>query len=62
MQKVNQLKLDNESIINNADSEIKRMSEFIDQYTQEVEATKKELEDDLNAKLMKERMLNDELK
>lgn len=47
MHKINQLKVENEGIVSNADSEIKRMSEFIDQYTQEVEASKKEFEDDL---------------
>jgi hypothetical protein len=30
MQKVNALKVENEGVIANADSEIKRMSEFID--------------------------------
>ena len=35
----------------NAEDEIKRMSAFIDQYTSELEVSKKELEDDFEQKI-----------
>ena len=38
-----QLRGENEQLLDNAESEIKRMSDFVDKFTQEAEAAKKKL-------------------
>lgn len=37
---VNGLKVENEQLLENAESEIKRMSEFVDKFTSDAEANK----------------------
>jgi len=40
---VDSLKQENEKLIKNQDSEIKRMSDFVDKYTSQMEAAKKQI-------------------
>ena len=56
------LKQENESLLHNADMEVKRMSDFIDQYKVEVEVTKKQWKQEYEEKLNSERKKNDEVK
>jgi septin family protein len=49
-------------LIIHADDEIKRMGEFVDKYTQEVQLTKKQMEEEFEQRILKERQANDELK
>ena len=46
IQTVTALKVENENLIIHADDEIKRMGEFVDKYTQEVQLTKKQMEEE----------------
>ena len=57
---MNQLRGENEQLLDNAESEIKRMSDFVDQFTQESEAQKKKLAGDYEQKLSLERQRADE--
>jgi hypothetical protein len=44
MQSSNLLREENDQLVKNAEEEIKRMSGFIDQYTMELDGTRKEQE------------------
>ena len=46
-----QLKDENDQLVINADEEIKRMSQFIENYTVDIEQNKRELEAEYEAKL-----------
>jgi len=59
---VNALKDENEQIMKNADDEIKRMSEFIDKYTAELDLTKKQADEENELKLEQERRANEQSK
>ncbi|CDW78422.1 UNKNOWN [Stylonychia lemnae] len=59
---LNALKIENEQVLNHADDEIKRMGEFVDKFTVQVENSKKLLEDEFDEKIQIERRKNDELK
>lgn len=48
---VNTVKSENEQLLDNAESEIKRMSDFIDKFTQDAEANKKKMVADFETKL-----------
>jgi hypothetical protein len=43
MLNLNTLKTENEQLLDNAESEIKRMSDFVDKFTQDTEANKKKM-------------------
>jgi len=62
MQSQNVLREENDQLVKNAEDEIKRMSGFIDQYTQELDSSRKQLEDDYESKLQLERRKNDDFK
>ena len=62
LQTVTALKVENENLIIHADDEIKRMGEFVDKYTQEVQLTKKQMEEEFEQRIQKEKQVNDELK
>jgi hypothetical protein len=49
-------------LIVHADEEIKRMGDFVDKYTQEVELTKRQMEEDFEQNLLIERKKTDEMK
>ncbi len=57
---VNTLKSENEQLLDNAESEIKRMSDFIDKFTQDAEANKKKMVADFEQKLSQERIKGEE--
>ncbi len=57
---VNTLKSENEQLLDNAESEIKRMSDFIDKFTQDAEANKKKMVADFEQKLSQERIKSEE--
>ena len=59
---LNELKIENDSLVQNADSEIKRMTEFIDKFTNEIEQSKQQLVDDYEERIVQERRQSDELK
>ena len=59
---INELKTENEAIIGNADSEIKRLSDFVDKITTETDRGKKQLTQDYELKLMTEKKKNEELR
>ena len=52
---VNTLKAENEQLLDNADSEIKRMSDFVDKFTSDAEANKKKIVGEYEIKLADER-------
>lgn len=56
------MKIENENLIINADDEIKRMGEFVDKYTQEVDLTKKQMEEEYDKRVKEERQKSEELK
>ena len=55
IQTVTALKVENENLIIHADDEIKRMGEFVDKYTQEVQLTKKQMEEEFEQRIQKEK-------
>ena len=57
---VNTVKSENEQLLDNAESEIKRMSDFIDKFTQDAEANKKKMVTDFESKLSQERIKGEE--
>ena len=57
---VNTVKSENEQLLDNAESEIKRMSDFIDKFTQDAEANKKKMVGDFESKLSQERIKGEE--
>ena len=59
---INGLKDENESLVKNADVEIKRMSEFIESFTVEVEKNKISLEQEYQEKISQERRKFEELR
>jgi hypothetical protein len=52
---MNTLRAENEQLVDNAESEIKRMSEFVDKFTADAEAAKKKLVADNEMRLADER-------
>lgn len=62
LQTITALKVENENLIVHADEEIKRMGEFVDKYTQEVQLTKRQMEEEFEQRINKERAANEELK
>eukprot|EP00347_Sterkiella_histriomuscorum_P009585 403340643 len=60
IQGLNLLKLENEQLLVHTDEEIKRMSDFVDKFTAEVDITKKQIEDEYQEKLRAERLQNEE--
>lgn len=59
---VNTVKSENEQLLDNAESEIKRMSDFIDKFTQDAESNKKKMVADFESKLSQERIKGEELR
>jgi hypothetical protein len=59
---VNTVKSENEKLLDNAESEIKRMSDFIDKFTQDAESNKKKMVADFESKLSQERIKGEELR
>ena len=57
---VNTLKTENEQLLDNAESEIKRMSDFVDKFTQDTEANKKKIINDYEQRLSQERVKAEE--
>jgi hypothetical protein len=55
MLNLNTLKSENEQLLDNAESEIKRMSDFVDKFTQDSEANKKKIINDFESKIAQER-------
>ena len=55
MLNLNTLKSENEQLLDNAESEIKRMSDFVDKFTQDSEASKKKIINDFESKIAQER-------
>ena len=45
------MKDENDLLLKNAEDEVKRMSKFIDTYTSEIDATKKEMEEEFDLKI-----------
>jgi len=62
MLNLNTLKSENEQLLDNAESEIKRMSDFVDKFTQDSEASKKKIINDFEAKINQERAKAEELR
>lgn len=60
MLSLNTVKSENEQLLDNAESEIKRMSDFIDKFTGDAEQTKKRMVADFEQKLSQERIRGDE--
>jgi hypothetical protein len=59
---INALKVENEQLLENAESEIKRMSEFVDKFTSDAEANKIKIVTDFEQKLASERAKGEEAK
>lgn len=59
---INNLKEENGQLLDNAESEIKRMSDFVDKFTQDAEASKKKTAQDFEIKFANERQKTEELK
>ena len=59
---VNTLRAENEQLVDNAESEIKRMSEFVDKFTADTEAAKKKVISDYEMKLADERRKGEDLR
>lgn len=59
---VNQLRQENEQLLDHAETEIKRMSEFVDKFTQEAELNKAKLIADFEQRIQQERNKNEEVK
>ena len=62
MLNLNTLKTENEQLLDNAESEIKRMSDFVDKFTQDTEANKKKIINDYEQRLSQERIKAEEVK
>lgn len=62
MLNLNTLKSENEQLLDNAESEIKRMSDFVDKFTQDAEANKKKIVNDYEQRLSQERIKAEEVK
>ena len=62
MLNLNTLKTENEQLLDNAESEIKRMSDFVDKFTQDTEANKKKIIHDYEQRLSQERIKAEEVK
>lgn len=60
MLNLNTLKTENEQLLDNAESEIKRMSDFVDKFTQDTEVNKKKLVTDYEQRLSQERVKAEE--
>jgi len=60
MLSVNTVRQENEQLLDNAESEIKRMSDFIDKFTQDAEGNKKKMVADFESKLSQERIKAEE--
>jgi len=60
MLNLNTLKTENEQLLDNAESEIKRMSEFVDKFTQDTEANKKKMVNDFEQRISQERVKAEE--
>lgn len=60
MLNLNTLKSENEQLLDNAESEIKRMSDFVDKFTQDSEANKKKMIADFEQRLSQERIKAEE--
>jgi predicted DNA binding CopG/RHH family protein len=60
MLNLNTLKTENEQLLDNAESEIKRMSDFVDKFTQDTEANKKKMIADFEQRLSQERIKAEE--
>jgi hypothetical protein len=60
MLNLNTLKTENEQLLDNAESEIKRMSDFVDKFTQDNEATKKKMVADFEQRLSQDRIKAEE--
>jgi hypothetical protein len=60
MLSVNTLKTENEQLLDNAESEIKRMSDFVDKFTQDTETNKKKMTVDFENRLSQERIKAEE--
>ena len=54
MMSVNQLRQENEQLLDHAETEIKRMSEFVDKFTQEAELNKAKLIADFEQRIQGE--------
>lgn len=59
---VNTLKEENGQLLDNAESEIKRMSDFVDKFTQDAEASKKKTVADFEIRFANERQKTEEMK
>lgn len=59
---VNTLKAENEQLVDNAEVEIKRMSDFVDKFTTDAETNKKKIVSDYEMKLADERRKADEIR
>ncbi len=57
---MNTLKSENEQLLDNAESEIKRMSDFVDKFTHDAESNKKKLVNDYEQRLSQERIKAEE--
>jgi predicted nucleic acid-binding Zn-ribbon protein len=62
MLNLNTLKSENEQLLDNAESEIKRMSDFVDKFTQDTEANKKKIVNEYEQRLSQERIKAEEVK
>ena len=62
MLNLNTLKSVNEQLLDNAESEIKRMSDFVDKFTQDTEANKKKIVNEYEQRLSQERIKAEEVK
>ena len=62
MLNLNTLKSENDQLLDNAESEIKRMSDFVDKFTQDTEANKKKIVNDYEQRLSQERIKAEEVK
>ncbi len=62
MLNLNTLKTENEQLLDNAESEIKRMSDFVDKFTQDTEVNKKKIINDYEQRLSQERIKAEEVK
>jgi hypothetical protein len=58
----NQLRTENEALIDTAESEIKRMSDFVDKYTSDSEKAQKNIIADYESKLQAERVKVEDIK
>ena len=62
MMTISTLKGENEQLLDNAESEIKRMSDFVDKFTQDADSSKKKIASDYEQRFAPERQKTEELK